>query len=422
MTIVIDGSNGITGPQSDNDTTINGVTVGKGAGSVATNTAVGVSALAANTTGSNSVGVGYQALNLQTTATGDVAVGAFAGANKATASDVGTSTFVGYSAGRYVTTGVDNTFIGYAGIVTSSGSSNTAVGSAALKSNTTGANNTAVGYQAGYSQTSASNYATYVGSFAGYNTTGTGNTFIGSNAGNGQAAGYLVTTGAKNTILGGYTGNQGGFDMRTSSNYIVLSDGDGNPRGIFNNSGTYMINPGGSSANNPQTLLQFFGGGAATTAGVLRFSDGTLNAGVANSWDIGRDNNSTGNFTFTLNGTQKGYISTSTGAYVPVSDSRAKKNIVNLQYGLKEILALNPVMYNMIEELDTDKKHIGLIAQETKAIMDESVDDIKDESKEFYGLDKSGLVPVLIKAIQELNTLVTAQATEITALKAKVVA
>jgi hypothetical protein len=40
----------------------------------------------------------------------------------------------------------------------------------------------------------------------------------------------LVTTGSNNTILGAYNGNQGGLDIRTSSNNIVLSDGDGNPR------------------------------------------------------------------------------------------------------------------------------------------------------------------------------------------------
>jgi hypothetical protein len=51
----------------------------------------------------------------------------------------------------------------------------------------------------------------------------------------------------------------------------------------------------------------------------------------------------------------------------------------------------------MTEELDTDKKHIGLIAQETKAVMDESVGDLKDEVNGVYGLDKSGLSPFLSK-------------------------
>ena len=52
----------------------------------------------------------------------------------------------------------------------------------------------------------------------------------------GHNAGYHITTGSKNTILGRYNGNQGGLDIRTSSNYIVLSDGDGNPRGYWDGS------------------------------------------------------------------------------------------------------------------------------------------------------------------------------------------
>jgi hypothetical protein len=40
------------------------LTVGLGAGSVATNTAIGVSALAANTTGANNTSVGYQAMDV----------------------------------------------------------------------------------------------------------------------------------------------------------------------------------------------------------------------------------------------------------------------------------------------------------------------------------------------------------------------
>jgi hypothetical protein len=49
----------------------------------------------------------------------------------------------------------------------------------------------------------------------------------------------LVTSGQKNTILGKYNGNQGGLDIRTSSNNIVLSDGDGNPRFYYTGSGNY---------------------------------------------------------------------------------------------------------------------------------------------------------------------------------------
>jgi hypothetical protein len=50
-----------------------------------------------------------------------------------------------------------------------------------------------------------------------------------------------MTTGNNNTILGRYNGNQGGLDIRTASNNIVLSDGDGNPRGIFDSSGNFLV-------------------------------------------------------------------------------------------------------------------------------------------------------------------------------------
>lgn len=106
---------------------------------------------------------------------------------------------------------------------------NTAVGYQAGYTNTTGQNLVAIGYQAGY--TSNANNSTYVGYYAGQTTTGTLNTFVGVNG-----VGYLVSSGAKNTIIGGFSGNSGGLDIRTASNYIVLSDGDGNPRAYFNGS------------------------------------------------------------------------------------------------------------------------------------------------------------------------------------------
>ena len=67
-----------------------------------------------------------------------------------------------------------------------------------------------------------------VGRSAGENvTTGHTNTFVGAYNGSTGGAGQLVTTGSKNTVLGAYNGNQNGLDIRTSSNNIVLSDGDG---------------------------------------------------------------------------------------------------------------------------------------------------------------------------------------------------
>jgi ribosomal protein L9 len=118
-------------------------------------------------------------------------------------------------------------------------SSNTAVGYQSGYSNTTAPNNTFVGFQAGYTGTTATNN-TFVGLQTGYFiTTGARNTFVGVPTASG-ASGWLVTTGSANTVLGGYSGNQGGLDIRTASNNIVLSDGDGNPRGYWNSGGNFF--------------------------------------------------------------------------------------------------------------------------------------------------------------------------------------
>jgi hypothetical protein len=206
---------------STNDSTISGLTVGKGAGAVATNTAVGASALAGSNSGTGvNTAVGNSALITNSTGYYNTAIGAKHPANY-------------FSALESNTTGNSNIAVGTAALGSNTtGSSNTALGFAALPLNTTASNNTAVGYQAGYTNSTGASNA-FLGAYSGYATTGASNTFVGISAGEG------VTTGAKNTILGRYNGNQGGLDIRTASNYIVLSDGDGNPRASWATSGTF---------------------------------------------------------------------------------------------------------------------------------------------------------------------------------------
>ena len=96
------------------DVNINGLTIGKGAGSIATNTAHGVNALNANTTGPSNTAIGFNSL-------------------------------------------INNT----------SGDSNTGVGISTLQNNTTTYQNTAIGYQAGLNnKQSASHWNTFLGSMA----------------------------------------------------------------------------------------------------------------------------------------------------------------------------------------------------------------------------------------------------------------
>jgi hypothetical protein len=209
--------------------------------------AFGKEVLYANTTGTNNYAFG---------GTDSIAVGAALAANSTGIynSAFGGGTLYSNTTGSYNsafgvlslannTTASYNTAVGYHSLFSNTtASSNTAVGHGAAYSNATGTENTAIGRVAGYSNTAGS-YNAFLGHDSGYFTTTSNNTFVG------HLAGYYVTTGAKNTILGRYNGNQGGVDIRTGSNYVVLSDGDGNPLAYTYTGATFCL----QGAGYPQT-------------------------------------------------------------------------------------------------------------------------------------------------------------------------
>lgn len=91
-------------------------------------------------------------------------------------------------------------------------------------------------------------------------------------------------------------------------------------------------------------------------------------------------------------------------APVVSSDERTKENIKDTAYGLKDILKLAPKTYKQIQGKG-DKKNkntesIGLLAQDVEKVIPEAV--FHDERADVYGIQYDHLVPVLIKAVQEL--------------------
>jgi hypothetical protein len=86
------------------------------------------------------------------------------------------------------------------------------------------------------------------------------------------------------------------------------------------------------------------------------------------------------------------------------SDKRLKKNIDGVENGLELISQMNPVKYNWNSEQDGDQKHLGFLAQDMEKLVPEVVvKDTKKDGSEIYGLKYAELIPVLVKAIQELN-------------------
>lgn len=143
------------------DQSINGLAVGKGAGSVSSNTALGVNALAACTTGTGNTAIGNGALDILTEGTGNTAVGSGALGNSSTSAAAsntavgagclsGTTTGsenvgLGHSAGNLITTGTNNVVLGYDADVEANSNTNSIVigkSSVGQGSNTTVLGNT----------------------------------------------------------------------------------------------------------------------------------------------------------------------------------------------------------------------------------------------------------------------------------------
>jgi len=381
----------------------------------ATNTAIGNEALKANTTASNNTAVGYQAAYSNTTGTSIEAFGYQAlyanttGANNSAfgfyalqANTTGSSNNAfGRGALAANTTGANNTAFGYPALNSNTtGGNNTAVGVSALASNTTASNNTAVGYQAGYSHTTGTGGNTFLGRLSGYSTTGNDNTFVGN------TSGYSMTTGTKNTILGPYNGNQNSLDIRTASNYIVLSDGDGNPKVLVDNNSIFItggaVSAGGidvGSSTNPGVAI--YGGSAKGIITVQNNNDSNMYMSKASGYSSGIY------VKFYVNSSQVGKIETggSTTSYVTTSDYRLKENVVPMTGALDKVALLKPVTYKWKTTGDSGQ---GFIAHELAEVCPDAVSGEKDALDKDgkiqpQGIDTSFLVATLVAAIQELK-------------------
>jgi len=174
-------------------------------------------------------------------------------------------------------------------------STNTVFGASAYQANTTGSNSVVVGNQAGYTNSTGIQNV-FIGTQAGYAATGRDSTFVGTGAGG------AITSGTNNTIIGQYDGNGDGLDIRTASNYAVISDGDGNrllstangyslalDGGAVPQTGTGITFPASQSAStDPQTLDDYEEGTWTPTLSSITNWTGTPTTTYAKYIKIGK--------------------------------------------------------------------------------------------------------------------------------------
>jgi trimeric autotransporter adhesin len=384
---------------------INGITVGRGAGAVASNTAVGSDALAANTTGAYNTATGTQALYSNTTGTNNTANG--------------------FQSLLSNTTGVQNVANGVLALFSNTtGSNNVAIGKEALYSNTTGNNNTANGLQALLSNTTGSNNVANGFQALYLNTTG------GNNVANGFQSLYSNTTGTQNTASGNYslytnsTGNSNtaiGYDALLSNTEGSNNTATGlqalrlNTTGFSNvATGSFSLLNNTTGTNNAAFGLQAL---FNTTTGSGNIGIGFINnAGTyAPVFDPTTENN---RVVMGHTAVTNAYVQV---AWTVVSDARDKMNFAPVPHGLDFVKQLNPVAYQFKIDRDTETPNgnvrYGFKAQDILALEGDNPVIIDNEDEDKLKYNGESLVPVLVKAMQEQQAIIESLTNRIAALE-----
>jgi hypothetical protein len=104
-----------------------------------------------------------------------------------------------------------------------------------------------------------------------------------------------------------------------------------------------------------------------------------------------------------------------------ISDARTKENVRDADDGLQTVLGLRPVRFDFKEGFGNSRKNqLGFIAQEVEAVFPDAVDAAgeKDEQGEPYkSVGPGAMIPVLVKAIQELKAELDTVKAELATLK-----
>ena len=185
-------------------------------------------------------------------------------------------------------------------------STNTVLGASAYQANTTGSNSVVVGNQAGYTNSTGIQNV-FIGNQAGYAATGRDSTFVGNGAGG------AITSGTNNTIIGQYDGNGDGLDIRTASNYAVISDGDGNrllstangyslalDGGAVPQTGTGITFPATQSASSDANTLDDYEEGTWSASGITEVNCTGASFSEGRYTKIGNIVHIQGKFTLTI--------------------------------------------------------------------------------------------------------------------------
>jgi len=433
--------------------------------------------------GTYSVAVGYGAGN-QASGANSVYIGKDAGKANASSgiiaigyesgrSNTGNGRIdLGYRAGYTNTSGSWNINLGYfAAYTNSTGSENTVIGTEAGYNNT-GSSNTFLGYQAGYDQTTGSNNIV-IGHDAEPSAVGASNEItlgdanitalripgLQSGASDGDVLTYASGTGLITLQAAGGGGGIGGsisntqvafgnasseitgdadFNFNVSTNTLRVGVDQDYTGGIIamamttDDLTTLAMTLGSAAASQPaswitqnrnpfNTQTRFGFAGPDTIAFNTSASERLR---ITSSGNVGIGTTSP---VYQLQLSTDSAAKPSTNTWTITSDERVKTNIRPYKTGLEKLLQIKPKLYDYNGKAGfdvKDKNNIGVIAQEIKDIMPETVKKYNTklnkedkEDTELYNFDSHALTFALINSVKELNAKIENLETKIQTLE-----
>jgi hypothetical protein len=202
-------------------------------------------------------------------------------------------------------------------------------------------------------------------------------------------------------------------NLRFSAGNPVIELNNGGPQ-IYSTSANTLQFATGGGIGSPTERMRIDSSGNTFIGGTTGFGRLVVNASGSDIY-LGY-NGATKQFAVADNGQIYAQFTSITS----LSDRRVKENIKPIQYGLDAVTKLNPVTFNFIAYPELQPTY-GFIAQEVEPILPELVDDEKDNKAEdgtpYKTLKMGDMLPILVKAIQELKATVDAQAAQIAALE-----
>lgn len=349
------------------------------------------------------------------------------------------NTFIGENTGNLASTDplkIQNTAVGTNALAsTTVGSLNVAIGDNSMLNSTTGNSNVAIGSGSLKSCTSAS-FNTAIGRDAMENNiNGNNNTAIGINAlKSSVAASYNIAVGA-NTMQ---NHTQGASNVAVGRDCLQFqTQGTGNiaigQRCLQNNQTSNQIAIGTSALQQSVTIGRNIAIGRSSQRAATGYNNTTLGfqAGQTltgnNNILIGVNSNPSAQAVsneITLGNGGHSVLRCAVTSITSLSDERDKTDIKPLEYGLDFIQKLEPKQFvwdnrpEIITEYDEDdneievefenenkgKKDFGFIAQEVQELDDDVLRLVYSENPEKLEMSYGKLVPILVKAIQELKT------------------